>query len=103
MLISGCAIMLTRQCSGAVAEAGITTALITDRSREVRLRRSVHRMMGLAVGAGGIQSRNCTPPPPCPQSVAAQKMIIARRRIDRSSIQCLILSHEGGDCYGFSA
>jgi hypothetical protein len=51
MLTSGGTIRLTRQCSGAFAEAWITVAPITERSNVVRLRSSPHAMAGFPSGA----------------------------------------------------
>src|ERR1700686_831835 len=83
MLISGGTIRLTRQCSGALAEAGITVAPITDRSKLVRPRSSPHAMAGFPAGTGAAQSRNCTPPAPWPQSVTAQSTESAERKSNR--------------------
>jgi len=58
MLISGWTIRRTRQCSGMLAAPGMTVALITERSRLVRLRNSPHAIAGFPVAAGAVQSRN---------------------------------------------
>ncbi len=47
---------------------------------------------GLASCRRGVQSRNCTPPPPCPQTAAAQNVPITKSRIrpPRDSIRCIL-------------
>ena len=62
ILISGCAIRLTRQCSGALADAGITVAPITESSRVVRLRRSLHAPTGLPLDASAVSPSNAVLP-----------------------------------------
>src|SRR4051794_766087 len=81
MLISGCAIRNTWQCSGALPE-GTSVALMTDSSKSVKPRSWPQLVTGLAVEVGGFQSRNCTEPPPCPKSVAAKIRKGARGRIE---------------------
>src|ERR1019366_3539609 len=58
ILSSGCAIRLTRQCSGALADVGITVAPITESSRLVRLRSSLHAPAGLRLDASAVSPPN---------------------------------------------
>src|SRR4051812_14293677 len=69
----------TRQCSGAVAVAATTLALTTEYSKFVRLRSSVHAMVGLPVGAGTVQSRRGTT---CADTAAAQNRGKSSLRVD---------------------
>src|ERR1700677_4214717 len=50
-------------------------------------------MAGLPVGTGTgtVQSRNCTPPPPWPQSVVARNVVTRNSRI-ATSVQSTIVS-----------
>ena len=58
MLSSGCAIRLTRQCSGTPAEGGIRVALITERSRLVRLSSCLHDSTGFCLASSAVSPPN---------------------------------------------
>src|SRR5437763_1387428 len=93
MLTSGWAMRKTWQCSGAVAEAGVRVALMTERSGLVRLSSWRQVVTGFAVAGGGVQSRNWTAPPPW--AIAA---VAARRRVIKGRMGVLrwfILSESG--------
>ena len=66
---------LTRQCSGAPADAGITAAPITDSSRVVRLRSSLHAPTGLRLDWSAVSTAE--------RRVARRLAIERDRRNDR--------------------
>src|ERR1039457_1036017 len=81
MLISGGTIRLTRQCSGAFADAAITVAPITERSKLVRPRNSPHASAGFPAYAGGVRSWTCMPPATWLNSPVAPNMVTKNSRI----------------------
>src|SRR5471030_1001056 len=81
MLISGCAMRITWQYSGALAVGGTKAAVMIESSKPVRLSNWWQVVTGLAVEGVGFQSRNWTEPPPCARRVPAKIRKPTRDRI----------------------